>query len=208
MRCFITYATLAAALIGIQPMLAMAKHPHYRGWPSHAGKSWQVGVSFQNPAFQFQYGTPQFQYGTPQLVGSQYQSGYSPIGSSQYDYGYPQIGGPAVGYAPEQLEGFIREWYKTYLGREPEPAAYAMWVNNIYNGGTLGEAEVGIMSSVEAFNRCQNDPETYVASLIRQVAGREATQQEVQTWTGLFFQRYHGDRSGLCRDLLISLGRY
>ena len=187
MRFFLSGIPLLAVIIGFQPVDASAGHKkRFSHRPVLASTSWQYGIT-QSPRFDYGYGSPGIGVPSP---------------------GYPSIAPPQVGYHPGELEGYVRQLYLKYLGREPEPTGYAAWVNTIYQGTTLSEAEVGIMASPETFLRSQNNPELYVQFLFRQASGREPTGQEIEYWVGLLFHRYHGERTGFCRDLLMSLGRY
>jgi hypothetical protein len=199
MRPFIVCATLLATFIGLGPDFASA-FDRFRFRPGRSVSNWQY-PTVQNSGYYSGYGQgyhPGFQqggaFGQPQF--------------GQPQFGQPQFGHPPVGYDPQEVEQLVRQWYLTYLGREPEPQAYQNWVNHVLAGTDIAEAQVGIMSSVEAFQRAGNHPHAYVHFLLRQVTGREPRGQEVEQWVSLFHNRYYGERSGFARDLLISYNRY
>ncbi len=198
LRCL----ALLAVLIGLQPLLASARG---RSRQCRQTVSQFAGPVLVNPAV----GYP-LSMGSPLGYPSRSGIGYPSPGAASI--GNPSLGAASIGYPPAptavyQLEASIREWYLKYLGREPEPAGISSWVDHVYyRGASVAEVQVGIMSSAECFARCGNDPGVYVQFLIQQITGRQCTPPELQTWVLLFQQRYFGDRSQFCRNLVTSLG--
>jgi len=173
--------TLFAAIIGLEPLAATADHQR-TSYRRAISVSRHYQGAFQVPAYAPSYGVP--------------------------EYGSPSYGYPPQGPYPGEVEAAVRDMYVNYLGREPDPLGHVTWVNHVYSGAPLIEAQAGILSSVECFARNQYDPERYVRFIFRQALGREASQQQVQTWTRLFHERYYGNREAFCGDLLLSGGRY
>lgn len=121
---------------------------------------------------------------------------------------YGQYGVYGSGYAPHgYVEETIRQYYREYLGREPEPNALYSWADHVHNTGSLREARIGVLSSREYYLLARNDPANFVQALFRDVVGQPAGQRELNRWVGVFLDAYQGHREGFVREFLANFSQ-
>ncbi|MCV2395206.1 DUF4214 domain-containing protein [Actinotalea sp. M2MS4P-6] len=100
-----------------------------------------------------------------------------------------QSGTPRVAVAnsitgsTEYRSRLIRGIYWKYLGRSAEPAGLEYWLEQMRQGRTTTDLEVGFLASAEYYAQAGGTDATWVQRLYRHVLGRSASSSEVQYWT-------------------------
>ncbi len=130
----------------------------------------------------------------------------------------PPLPRPPIIVIPKKGPGFagrntpfrtIQRWYAKYLGRVVTPRDVPGWLGAVASGQMeLRDVRVGILSSSEYFDRCRNSPSVWVATMFRQVVGREPTTNELRVWTPKLYRTYRGDRGRFTRAFLRAYGKY
>ena len=103
-----------------------------------------------------------------------------------------------VGYPPDQ--NAVRQLFVQILGREPMQNEMQAWLEFLSKGRTIDEARVSLLASPQFYELAFNDPTRFVQRLY-QVAGRQATQQDIQRWLTRL-QQFQGVRSLLAKEFL------
>ena len=89
---------------------------------------------------------------------------------------------PGAGPGNTGVEGFVTRLYNICLDRDPDPAGFNAWVNQLKSGANTGaEAAYGFVFSNEfkSKNPCNTD---YIASLYRCFLGREPDSAGMSAW--------------------------
>ena len=89
---------------------------------------------------------------------------------------------PARAQENSGVEGFVTRLYNICLDRDPDPAGFNAWVNQLKSGANTGaEAAYGFVFSNEfkSKNPCNTD---YIASLYRCFLGREPDSAGMSAW--------------------------
>jgi hypothetical protein len=90
----------------------------------------------------------------------------------------------AITASNEYRSRMIAGAYQTYLGRSPDAQGAASWLQAMRSGSTIQQVEARFLVSAEYASRRGATDAAWVASLYRDVLGRDATSAEVGTWTG------------------------
>lgn len=105
--------------------------------------------------------------------------------------------------APAQVYGdsnaLVDYWYRTYLGRAPDPAM-AGWVAQLNRGTPADAVLAGILGSDEYYGRGGSTPQGFVALLYNDIQGRPPTLAEVNYWVR---RMYSTDRAGIADAILV-----
>ncbi|MGF1582504.1 MAG: PDZ domain-containing protein [Gemmataceae bacterium] len=103
----------------------------------------------------------------------------------------------------------IKGWFQAYLGRDVRARDIRGWVNAVERGDMkLADVKVGILSSSEYYDRCRNNPGTWITTMFIQVVGRRPTSNEVTVWAPRLYTVYRGDRGRLTKAFLRNYGKY
>ncbi|QVL33230.1 DUF4214 domain-containing protein [Telmatocola sphagniphila] len=98
---------------------------------------------------------------------------------------------------------FVRSVYLSYLDREPDAAGVANLVQQLRNGTTPSDIKASILSSQEFYQRCQNNPRLWVASLYAKVLNRNGKPFEINQWMDRINVN-NGDRLLVAREFLAT----
>jgi lysophospholipase L1-like esterase len=95
------------------------------------------------------------------------------------------------------VEGFVTRLYETCLGREPDPAGFESWVNNLVTEKVSGgQAAYGFMFSEELINRNLNNDE-FLVIMYKAFFDRPSDPGGYANWMGLL-------NSGSSREFVFS----
>ena len=96
----------------------------------------------------------------------------------------------AIELSGEARTRLVKEWYRTYLGREAQGGEEQGLVNFLLRGGREEQALAGILASPEFGNRAAaqtgsgNGDAAFLQALYLQVLGRQGGAGEVNAWLG------------------------
>ncbi|MEZ6064617.1 MAG: YbaY family lipoprotein [Planctomycetaceae bacterium] len=76
----------------------------------------------------------------------------------------------------------IRQWYRSYLRRDPTAQELATWQNHLQSGRSLADVQTYLLGSSEYDDRHQNDPQQYLRNVYTELNGADPTQQQMQAW--------------------------
>lgn len=90
-------------------------------------------------------------------------------------------------------------WYRTYLGRPPDPAGAAGWVNALNQGTPPDQVLAGMLGSAEFYSRAGSTPQGYITLLYQDILGRPPTVSELNFWVS---RMYTQDRTTIADQIL------
>lgn len=90
-------------------------------------------------------------------------------------------------------------WYRTYLGRAPDPA-WAVWVTQLNQGVPADQVLAGILGSPEFYNRAGATPAGFITLLYNYLLQRQPTPGELNYWVG---RMYTQDRQTIADQLFL-----
>jgi len=73
-------------------------------------------------------------------------------------------------------------WYRTYLGRAPDPGGMATWANQLNQGVPANQVLATILGSDEYYRRAGGTPENFIAQLYNDLLRRPATGADIDFW--------------------------
>lgn len=109
----------------------------------------------------------------------------------------------AVAAPPDQGPvATITQWYRIYLGREPDPQGLNGMIQGLQQGQqTMTDIQVGILSSAEFYDRCNNNPQIWVNQLYTLALNQRPKPSDIDYWSGRL--NYHkGNRPMMVREFL------
>jgi len=89
-------------------------------------------------------------------------------------------------------------WYRTYLGRAPDPAM-AGWANALNQGTPADQVLAGILASNEFYSRAGSTPAGYINLLCTYLLQRQPTPSELNFWVR---RMYTENRQAIAEALL------
>ena len=95
----------------------------------------------------------------------------------------------------------IANWYRQYLGREPDPAGFSAHLEAVRLGRPLRDVQTTLLSSNEFFDRCRNNPTVFVSQLYFLALNRQPSQQDLNFWTERL-RKVKNNRVQLVREFL------
>jgi hypothetical protein len=98
----------------------------------------------------------------------------------------------AQDYPPEQV-AMVKNFYRKYLHRDPEPAGLLTWLGHLQNGASPSWVIATMLSSNEYYNNAGGDDEGYAVSLFKDLAGRRPTRGELRYWMERLQNQTHQD---------------
>jgi Domain of unknown function (DUF4214) len=90
-------------------------------------------------------------------------------------------------------------WYRTYLGRAPDPQGLATWANQLNQGVPVNQVLATILASDEYYQRAGGTPQGFIARLYNDFLNRAPAGADLDFWVR---QMYTEDRSVLVLQLL------
>ena len=97
---------------------------------------------------------------------------------------------------PAAIEGFVKQLYKDFLGRDADEKGLADWVNVLTSGtAALSDVVVGFVNS-EEFQQKPLEDEAYVTALYRIIFSREPDENGLKAWVGVL-------ENGATRDKVL-----
>ena len=72
--------------------------------------------------------------------------------------------------------------YRAYLGRQPDPAGLAGWLNFVNTSGTIVQMDTGLLGSTEYYLKTGATPSGFIASLYVDTLHRVPSSGEVLAW--------------------------
>ena len=90
-------------------------------------------------------------------------------------------------------------WYRTYLGRAPDPGGLANWANELNQGVPPDQVLATILGSDEYYQRGGSTPQGFIGRLYSDVLGRAPTPVELNFWVQ---RMYVEDRIPLSQEIL------
>lgn len=93
----------------------------------------------------------------------------------------------------------VNYWYRTYLGRTPDPSGIITWVNALNQGQPPDAVLSSILGSDEYYQRAGSTPDWFIARLYADVVGRSPTPSELDFWVR---RLYTEDRQAVADEIL------
>jgi hypothetical protein len=86
--------------------------------------------------------------------------------------------------APQQLNpnAIVRQWYRQYLGREPDQSGLITWTDSLRAGNPPDLVLASIVGSDEYYDRAGGAPDKFVGQLFRDWVGRDPNAREMDYW--------------------------
>ncbi len=107
---------------------------------------------------------------------------------------------PVQGSGDPYVE-LVASWYNRFLGRYPDAAGMANWVNQLRNGASEGDVQAAMLASPEFWTERGGTPPGFVTGLYQTVLGRTPNPQEVQGWLTRF-NADGGNRLAVAREFM------
>lgn len=114
-----------------------------------------------------------------------------------------QPGNPYVN-RDQQIEQIV-QWFREYLRRDPRALELAAWQAHLDRGGSLGDAQVQILSMPEFYARSDTNDVKYIQDLHMTILGKQPTQEELNYW----LERMKVNnrlRPEVAREFLVAVG--
>lgn len=124
--------------------------------------------------------------GQPKQIAIAMQQVQAPVG---------QLPGPRAPMDRNQQMAQIQQWFRDYLGRNPNQNELTVWMQALDNGYTLPDVQVELLSNNQLFNQVNRDKQAYVVQLHKFMIGRDPSPEELQYWLARYDQT-----GGLRRD--------
>jgi hypothetical protein len=90
-------------------------------------------------------------------------------------------------------------WYRTYLGRAPDPSGMATWVNALNQGQSADAVLSSILGNDEFYQRAGSTPEGFITLLFTDIVRQPPTPGDVDFWVR---RLYTEDRHEVADELL------
>lgn len=88
-----------------------------------------------------------------------------------------------------EIERQIVQWFKDYLGRDPQPHELPLWTAQVTERGrSMADVQAELLTNEQVFNLCDRDKARYIQFLSQQIAGKSPTQEELEYWLWKFDQ--------------------
>jgi hypothetical protein len=87
----------------------------------------------------------------------------------------------------------VREWYRRFLDREPDPSGFRYQLDRLREGHPPEDVLAGILGSDEYYRRAGGRPAAFVQELFLDLTGRPPTPAERQQWSRLTLIRGRRD---------------
>ncbi len=95
----------------------------------------------------------------------------------------------------------ITQWYRIYLGREPDQLGLQGQLAALQQGQTVGDIQAAILSSGEFFDRCNNNAHIWISQVYSLALNQKPKPSDIDYWVERI--RYHkGNRLITVRELL------
>jgi hypothetical protein len=90
-------------------------------------------------------------------------------------------------------------WYRTYLGRAPDPAGLAGWTTQLNQGTPADAILAAILGSPEFYVKAGSTPEGYITLLYNDILRRSPSPTELGFWVR---RMYTEDRPAIADEIL------
>jgi hypothetical protein len=90
-------------------------------------------------------------------------------------------------------------WYRTYLGRTPDPSGIVTWVNALNQGTPPDAVLASILGSDEYYQRAGSTPEGFISQLFNDLLHRSPRPGDLDFWVR---RMYTEDRRAIAADIL------
>lgn len=115
---------------------------------------------------------------------------------------------PQTAPPPDQSPvGIITQWYRIYLGREPDPTGLNAQIAALQAGTPLGEIQISLLASSEFYDRCQNNPQIFVTQLYTLALNRQPSSRDVNYWVDRLRGVHKGNRTAMVREFMTVAAR-
>src|SRR5262249_36301473 len=101
---------------------------------------------------------------------------------------------------PDALNEQVANWYRRFLGREPDAGGLAGWVEGMRHGNSPEKTVAGILGSDEYYAKSGNRTDGFIRALYRDLLGREPTEAELMSWMRRLYDR---DRTDIAYAFLM-----
>jgi Domain of unknown function (DUF4214) len=90
-------------------------------------------------------------------------------------------------------------WYRTYLGRAPDPSGLASWTAQLNQGNAPDAVLAAILGSAEFYAKAGSAPEGFIMLLYQDILKRSPSPNELAFWVG---RMYTEDRQTIADEIL------